>query len=72
MDNKPLKVFGNTLKDLRVKRGMSQEGLAHQAGIHRNYMGAVERGEKNVCLLNITKIGRALGVTPAALLKNIR
>lgn len=70
MDNKPLKVFGSTLKDLRVKRGISQEALAVQAGIHRNYVGGVERGERNISLLNITRLARALGVPPAALVKN--
>jgi transcriptional regulator with XRE-family HTH domain len=70
MDNKPLRVFGNTLKDLRVKRGISQEGLAAKAGIHRNYVGLVERGERNICLVNITKLARALESTPAVLLKN--
>lgn len=46
---------------------MSQEQLAAVAGLHRTYMGAVERGERNISLDNILKIARALGVRPGDL-----
>lgn len=57
------KQFGNRVKDLRLARGLSQEELAFRAGIHRTYLGGIERGERNPALKNIAAIARALGVT---------
>jgi len=54
--------FGNRLRLLRKDRGLSQEELAHLAGVHRTYAGAVERGEYNISLTNICEFARALGV----------
>jgi transcriptional regulator with XRE-family HTH domain len=47
---------------LRAKRDFSQEELAHRAGLHRTYVGAVERGERNITLINAQRISEALGV----------
>tara|TARA_R100001132_G_C3251245_1_gene78333 strand:+ start:421 stop:666 length:246 start_codon:yes stop_codon:yes gene_type:complete len=55
--------FGKAVRSLRVEMGMSQETLAHIAGLDRSYMGGIERGEHNVALINIKKIASALGVS---------
>ena len=56
--------FGSTLRKIRDERGYSQEELAERAGLHRNYVGGVERGERNVALENIVKLAKALSVSP--------
>jgi transcriptional regulator with XRE-family HTH domain len=53
---------------LRAERGLSQEELAEAAGVHRTYIGMLERGEKNVTIYNIEWIARALDVPPPDLL----
>lgn len=55
--------FGNRVKGERIKLGISQEELAARARLHRTYIGMIERGEKNITLINIEKIARALGLT---------
>jgi transcriptional regulator with XRE-family HTH domain len=60
--------FGNRVRELRKKKGLSQEGLALESGLDRSYVGGVERGERNISLENIEKLARALGVPPASLL----
>lgn len=59
--------FGSRLRQLRDQRGYSQEELAERAGLHRNYVGGVERGERNVALENIVKLAKALSVKPGDL-----
>ncbi|MFC1834155.1 helix-turn-helix domain-containing protein [Thermodesulfobacteriota bacterium] len=63
--------FGETLRSQRSKVGLSQEDLAIQAGLDRSYVGGVERGERNVSLINMAKLAKALGISPAELLKGI-
>jgi transcriptional regulator with XRE-family HTH domain len=55
--------FGQKVREERLKQGLSQEQLAERAGLHRTYIGMVERAEKNVTLETIERIANALGVT---------
>jgi transcriptional regulator with XRE-family HTH domain len=57
------RIFGQKIQRLRLDRGISQERLAHAVGVHRTYMGFVERGERNPTLSKIEKIAKALGVS---------
>ena len=55
--------FGEKVRAIRVQKGLSQEQLAHIAGVDRTYIGMIERAEKNVTLVTIEKIANALSVT---------
>ena len=55
--------FGNTVRSIRLDKGISQEALADLAGIDRSYMGGIERGEHNLALVNIKRISNALEVS---------
>lgn len=70
-ENPELKKFGEQVRRLRTLRALSQEELAELAGLHRNYIGGIERGERNLALLNILRLAKALGVSPSELLKGI-
>ena len=61
--------FGANLKSVRRGRGLSQEALAHEAGLHRTYIGSVEHGERNISIDNIERLARALAVDPCDLLR---
>jgi transcriptional regulator with XRE-family HTH domain len=54
--------FGKRVRVLRSKKGLSQEDLAFKAGVHRTYLGSIERGERNPSLKNIVAIARALDI----------
>lgn len=62
-DSDILKKFGKKVRDLRKQLNLSQEELADKAGVHRTYIGMIERAEKNITLLNIEKIANALEVS---------
>lgn len=66
-----LKKFGQKLRDERAKKGLSQEELADEAGIHRTYVGMIERGQKNVTLKNLKKLAKALKLTLEELVKGL-
>ena len=57
-----MQTFGDKVRALRMDRKISQEKLAELAKLHRTYVGAVERGERNISLINIKKIADALNV----------
>lgn len=68
MSQTELQRFGSRVRAERERLGVSQEDLANRAGVHRTYLGGVERGERNIGLLNLLRIARALDVAPATLL----
>ncbi|MDM8549580.1 helix-turn-helix transcriptional regulator [Desulfobacterales bacterium HSG2] len=55
-------IFGKKVCELRKSKGYSQEQLAFKAGLHRTYIGMIERAEKNITLINIQKIAKALDI----------
>jgi len=59
---------GAKVRSLREKRGWSQEELGFESGLHRNYVGGVERGERNIAVVNLERLAQALGVRPRDLL----
>lgn len=68
----PRILFGRRVRELRLARQLSQEKLAELADLHRNYVGGVERGERNVSLVNIVKLAHGLDVRPTKLIEPIR
>lgn len=70
-DVKVLKKFGAVIKAKRDALGISQEELADRAGLHRTYLGGVEQGRRNLSLLNILKVAKALEVKPKELFANL-
>ena len=60
--------FGMRLREIRLKKKLSQERLAELAGLHRTYVSSVERGERNISLENIDRLAKALGEPMAKLM----
>ena len=68
MDYYPLQLFGKHLVELRKAQGWSQERLALESGLARSYVGGIERGQRNLALINICILAETLGVTPSEML----
>ena len=66
-----LKAFGFRIRKLREQLDWSQDRLAEESDLHRTYISGLERGERNVSLLNILRLARALKATPGKLLDHI-
>ncbi len=63
MSKTTLEKFGEKVREERHNLGLSQEELASRAGVHRTYIGMIERAEKNITLENIEKVAKALKIT---------
>lgn len=72
MSHEPCVKFGEKVRKLRTELGISQEQLAELCDLHRTYIGSVERGERNISLLNILRLSVALHTTPSELLEGIK
>jgi len=66
-----LKALGQRIRELRLKEGYSQEDFADHCGVHRTFMGTIERGETNLSFSNLVKVSRGLGITLSALLSGL-
>ena len=67
-----LATFSKNLKTLRLEKGFTQEALAEACDFHRTYIGAMERGERNISLRNLEKLAAALDVTAACLIAGLK
>ena len=70
MESEIIKKFGERVREERLKQWLSQETFAEKAGVHRTYIGMIERAEKNITLINIAKIAAALEISIEELFKN--
>lgn len=68
MKRKITKKFGDRVRELRSAREITQEGLAEQSGLSRQYIGDIERGVRNISLINIEKIAKAFSISLSELL----
>jgi transcriptional regulator with XRE-family HTH domain len=66
-----LKALGRRIRELRLKQGYSQEGFADHCGVHRTFMGTIERGESNLSFSNLVKVADGLGITLSQLLSGL-
>ena len=71
LPNPFLKALGRRIRELRTERGYSQEAFADKCGVHRTFMGTIERGESNLSFQNVHKVATTLGISLSALFKDI-
>jgi len=69
--NELQRALGQRIRELRLKQGYSQEAFADHCGVHRTFMGTVERGESNLSFQNLARIARSLEITLSELLSGI-
>jgi transcriptional regulator with XRE-family HTH domain len=60
--------LGQAIRELRISTGLSQETFADRCGLHRTYVGGIERGERNLSFANLLRVASALGLRPSELL----
>ena len=63
--------FGRAIRKRRERLGLSQEEFADRCGLHRTYVGAIERGERNVSLINLEKVARAFKISLSDLFRGV-
>ena len=63
--------LGRRIRQLRIAKGWSQEQLAEESGLHTNYIGGIERGERNLSLINLDRLAKAFGISVSELLKGL-
>jgi transcriptional regulator with XRE-family HTH domain len=66
-----LRALGQRIRELRTEQGHSQEGFADKCGVHRTFMGTIERGESNLSFQNIAKVATTLGVPLSTLFRDL-
>jgi transcriptional regulator with XRE-family HTH domain len=71
LPNLLLKALGRRIRELRTEQGYSQEAFADKCGVHRTFMGTIERGESNLSFLNIHKVAATLGISLSTLFQDI-
>jgi transcriptional regulator with XRE-family HTH domain len=69
METDILKLFGNRIRELRIEKEWSQQELADETGFHKNYIGMIERGERNIALKNIEPFAKVFNLSISELLK---
>jgi transcriptional regulator with XRE-family HTH domain len=66
-----LRALGQRIRELRLKQGYSQESFADHCGVHRTFMGTIERGKSNLSFSNLVKVSQGLGITLSQLLSGL-
>jgi transcriptional regulator with XRE-family HTH domain len=66
-----IEIIGLTIREYRLEKGWTQEALASASGLHPSYIGGIERGQRNLGLINLMKIAKALDVHPSQLFVHI-
>ena len=71
LSERVLRILGQRIRDLRRAQGFSQEAFADKCGVHRTFMGTIERGESNLSFSNLLKVASTLGISLAVLLEGV-